>query len=118
MKKLATIFLIVFSVTMAFASEPEAKNPMSAKTSQIEGKVVDGITGEALVGVCLKVIGKDMKTYSDLDGNFLIEGVEQGTYDIKIDYVSYQDITLKSVSANSTDVKLKVELASVSPERP
>jgi hypothetical protein len=41
-----------------------------------------------------------------------MEGVVPGTYDIDIDYVSYKDVTLKNVTANSSDVELKVELKS------
>ncbi len=114
MKKLVSIILIVFSVTMVFAAEPETKAPLTAKTSQIEGKVVDLLTGEALAGVAFTVKGSDIKAYSDLDGNFIIKSVEPGTYDIEIDYISYKDVTLKEVSATSSEIKLKVSLESAS----
>lgn len=116
MKKLVSIVLIVFSVSMVFASDPESRGPVTAKTSQIEGKVFDSTTGEALAGVSLKLKNSNIKTYSDLNGNFSIEDVAPGTYDIEIDYVSYKDITLKKVSATAQEVKLKVALESVSPE--
>ncbi|MDF1576609.1 MAG: carboxypeptidase-like regulatory domain-containing protein [Bacteroidales bacterium] len=111
MKKLLFVMALVFSITQMGATEPE-NSSAPAKTNQIEGFVTDHVTGEALVGVCLKLKGSDKKTYTDLQGNFKIEDVAPGTYDIDIDYVSYKDLTLKSVSTASADLRLKVELES------
>lgn len=112
MKKALVLLAIVFSVSQVGASEPEGKSVPKAKTNQIEGVVIDHLTGEALVGVSLKLKGSEETTYTDLQGNFKIEDVTPGTYDIEVDYVSYKDITLKSVSTASSDVKVKVELES------
>jgi hypothetical protein len=111
MKKVLLALVLVSSIAMVKANEPE-NAPAKAKTNQIEGMVTDHLTGEALVGVCLKLKGSDKSTYTDLKGNFKIEGVTPGTYDIEIDYVSYKDVTLKSVSTAQSDVKIKVELES------
>jgi hypothetical protein len=111
MKKVLFVLVLVCSIAIVKANEPE-NAPAKAKTNQIEGVVTDHLTGEALVGVCLKIKGSDKTTYSDLQGNFKMENVTPGTYDIEIDYVSYKDVTLKSVSTNDSDVKLKVELES------
>lgn len=109
MKKVLFVLVLVSSIAFVKANEPE-NAPAKAKTSQIEGVVTDHLTSEALVGVCLKVKGSDKATYTDLHGNFKLEDITPGTYDIEIDYVSYKDVTLKSVSTASSDVKLKVEL--------
>ena len=111
MKKVLFVLFLVSSITIVKANEPE-NAPAKAKTNQIEGVVTDHLTGEALVGVCLKVKGSEKTTYTDLQGNFKIEDITPGTYDIEVDYVSYKDVTLKSVSATDSDVKMKVELES------
>ena len=111
MKKVLFVLVLVFSISVVKANKPE-KAPAKAKTNQIEGVVTDHLTGESLVGVCLKVKGSEKTTYTDLKGNFKIEDVTPGTYDIEINYVSYKDVTLKSVSISSSDVKLKAELES------
>ncbi len=98
---------------MPRASEPEVEPAAAAATILIGGKVCDVVTGEALVGVSLKIKGSDKKTYTDLDGNFRIEGVAPGTYDIDVDYVSYKNITLKQVASSSSSLNLKVELEAV-----
>lgn len=112
MKKVLFVFVLVFSIAKLGATEPENEPTTVKATNQIEGTITDHLTGEALAGVCLKIKGSDKTTYSDLKGNFKLENVTPGTYDIEVDYVSYKDITLKSVSTVSSDVKLRVELES------
>ena len=111
MKKVLFVLFLVSSITIVNANEPE-NDPTNAKTNHIEGVVTDHLTGEALVGVCLKVKGSEKTTYTDLQGNLKIEDITPGTYDIEVDYVSSKDVTLKSVSATDSDVMMKVELES------
>ena len=113
MKKLFAFLVLALSISGVWASEPEVPAPSTAKQSQIVGKVTDFATGETLAGVTLQLKGSDNKTYTDLDGNFKLEGVAPGTYDIDVSYVSYRNITLTKVSTSSTTLNLKVELESV-----
>ncbi len=112
MKKVLFVLVLALSIAQVRADEPVKDLSLAKATNQIEGKVIDHLTGEALAGVTLKLSGSDQKTYSDLEGNFKFDGISTGTYDIEIDYVSYKDVTLKSVSTASSDVKIKVELES------
>lgn len=114
MKKLLLVLVVALSLSNVHASEPETDSPPAAKSIQIGGKVTDAVTGEALVGVSLKINGSDIKAYSDLDGNFHLEGVTPGIYNIDVDYVSYKNITLMEVTTSSSSLNLKVELESVS----
>jgi len=112
MKKALFVLILALSISQVRADEPVKTEPAAKATNQIEGKVVDHLTGEALAGVTLKLSGSLEKTYSDLDGNFRFKGITTGTYDIEVDYVSYKDVTLKNVSTASSDVVIKVELES------
>jgi len=114
MKKLLVVLVLALSICNIWASEPDGKASAATKSNQIIGKVIDVVTGEALVGVSLKIDGTDNKTYTDLNGNFKIEGVTPGTYNIDVDYVSYKNITLTDVATSSSNLNLKVELESVS----
>ena len=107
-----TVSILLLGITFSSATEPVSTKKISR--TQIAGTVVDSSTGEALAGVCLTMKDKGIKTYSDLDGKFEIQGVEPGVYEIEIDYVSYKTVTLKEVTANTPDVKVKVELEAVS----
>lgn len=113
MKKLLVVLVLALSICNVWATEPEGKPAAAVKSTQIVGKVTDVATGEALVGVSLKLNGFDSTTYTDLEGNFKIEGVTPGTYNIDVDYVSYKNVTLTEVSTSSSNVNLKVELESV-----
>ena len=110
MRKVLFLLVLTLGVLQVRADEPENSKPAAKETTTIEGKVIDNLTGEALVGVSLKLSGSEKKTYSDLDGNFKFDAIPTGTYDIEIDYVSYKDVTLKHVSTSESDVKLKVQL--------
>lgn len=114
MKKLLVVLVMALSISAIKANGLDADKPAAVNSVQISGKVTDVITGEALAGVSLKLKGSEIKTYSDLNGNFKIEGVTSGTYDIEVDYVSYKNITLNQVSTSSLNLNLKVELESVS----
>ncbi len=115
MKKLvlAAICILSFSVVHANDCDGAGKKELMA-TGQIEGKVIDKATGEALAGVALKLEGKDKKYYTDFEGNFIIEGVTQGEHDIEIYYISYQSVTVKDIHTCNTELTLKVELEPMS----
>ena len=74
MKKVIFVLVMVSSLSFASAIEPASK-PVKVTANQIEGTVTDLLTGEALVGVSLKLKGSEYKTFTDLKGNFKIEGV-------------------------------------------
>jgi hypothetical protein len=117
MKKFVFVMLMAFSVSLVSADDPKKDINMNAQTYQIEGTVIDNQTGEALVGVTLKLKGGDQKFYTDLNGNFEINDLSSGTYDIEVDYVSYKDITLKDVSTLTPEINIKVELESLAQAR-
>ena len=112
MKKVALLLIFSLGSIFMYANEPGESIPLN--NNQIAGKVVDSKTGEALVGVALKINGSENKTYTDLKGYFMLEDIAPGTYDIDINYVSYKAITLKEIHASTSEVKLKVGLDSVS----
>ena len=112
MKKVALLLVFSLGSVFLFAHEPGKSIPLHK--NQIQGKVVDSGTGEALVGVALKINGRNSKTYTDLKGYFMIEDIAPGTYNIDINYVSYKGITLKEIHTSTSEVKIRVELDSVS----
>ncbi len=44
------------------------------------GNIIDEVSGEAWVGVEVKVDGTDVKTYTDFDGHFVIDNLKAGQY--------------------------------------
>lgn len=116
MKKVIFASILTLSIATCFAIEGMDPAEATANyTEAIEGKIIDKTTGESLAGVALVVDGSAKKYYTDLDGNFSIGGIAPGIHNIDILYVSYQGITLKDISTQTNELKLKVELESVSP---
>lgn len=114
MKNLTTVALLFLALTFCFANNGEEKNNSTFTPQKIEGKIIDKTTNEALAGVAIQLSGSEQKVYTDFEGNFIIDGIRPGVYDIDVLYVSYQGLTLENISTNANGLTLKVELESVS----
>lgn len=112
-KSLFVIALVTVS-SIAFASndsKPEAKAPVA--TSIMNGTVLDAATGEALVGAVVEVEGTDLKTYTDLNGEFTLKDVKVGECNLKVNYISYREVKVNNIQltekSNLVEVKLNPE---------
>jgi hypothetical protein len=107
--------LILATIT-GFAGNDKKESTIKVKKETaktlIKGKVVDNSTGEALPGVEVYVEDVNKQVYTDFNGNFVIENLEPGEYDLNASYISYkemeQDVKIHS-SANPTELQLKLE---------
>jgi len=74
----------------------------------IKGTVIDA-GNDGLAGAKIEVKGTDIVVYSDFEGNFIIDRLKSGTYDISISLVSYQEveISLPTVDVQSSKIKLQ-----------
>ncbi len=78
----------------------------SAQTGSIRGKVIDGKTGEELIGTTVVITGTTTGTISDFDGNFSLDDLEPGTYSITVSYVSYDSQVFPDVVVRPGEVSL------------
>ncbi len=74
-------------------NSPSVTRIETGNALQIKGLVVDQKNKETLAGAKVVVDGK--KYYSDLDGNFTIAGVKPGKYDLTVEMISYEPVTLE-----------------------
>jgi len=63
----------------------------------ITGTVLDSQTGEAIVGANVLIENTNIGAATDLDGNFRIENVQPGKYNLIISYISYARTVVKDV---------------------
>lgn len=108
------IVLIILFSTFSFVSFAgnDKETSGAQATTTIQGKITDMKTMEELTGVTVQIEGTEVKAYSDIEGNFKIEGVEPGTYNLSISYISYKQTKLENIQATVTgtsDVKVKLE---------
>ena len=111
MRNILTLCLCLVFAINNFAAE-SSKSEKSIKNS-ISGTIVDKVTGEALAGVEVKLMGTDIKIYTDLEGKFEIKNVESGAHALKAKYISYQDVVENLFVENTTTTNITLKLKSV-----
>ena len=86
-----------------------------AQTGVIKGNIKDAITNETLIGATVAIQGTSIGTSTDFDGNFRIEKVKPGSYNLVISYISYdsQIIRAEVSEANETELSIGMKSASV-----
>lgn len=112
MKKIAIIFLLALTVIAVNAkgTDEKSSDTESNSTALITGTVADLKSGEALVGVEVKIEGTDLKTYTDFDGNFAFKNVKPGDYKLVANYISYQKKTEElHLSAKENELTIKLQ---------
>ena len=77
-------------------------------TGKIAGKITDKITGEALIGANVIIIGTTMGAASDIDGNYFILNIPPGEYHVKASMLGYSSFTFQKVRV-SIDQTTKID---------
>lgn len=111
MKKVIFAIVIAFASTSVFAEKTDSKSEVKAESAIIalSGNVIDEVSGEALVGVEVKVEGSDIKAYTDFDGHFVLNNLKSGDCRLIASYTSYNKEE-KNLKINSKNNNVKIEL--------
>lgn len=111
MKKVILSVFIVCSTLMVFAEKTDSKaeTKSDAAICSLSGNIIDETSGEALVGVEVKVEGLDVKTYTDFDGHFVINNLKSGDCKLIASYTSYNKAE-KNFKVDPNSNKVKIEL--------
>lgn len=97
---------IIFSILFLMAS-----SGLFAQSGVIEGSTVNKFNNEPLPFVTLLVIGTDNGVVSDIDGNYKIEGLSPGLYDIRASFVGFDELTVFEIQVtNSKPTVVNFEL--------
>ncbi|MCB0805735.1 MAG: TonB-dependent receptor [Bacteroidales bacterium] len=103
------------TVILLFAMILLGQGVAVAQKGILRGKVIDNSTGEELIGAAILIEGTLKGASTDLDGNYSIEGVDQGTYRIRCTYISYDDKYIEEVEITAGEVtQLNIQLSPVS----
>ena len=122
MKKtlLALLFISVAGFTFAVNNGNPVSKSKSTETVassaiapvSISGKVIDLISGEALAGVEVTIEGSTKKVHTDLDGNFKIENLQPGAYNLIASYISYNKSFIEKLEIGKSNQSLNIKLQS------
>jgi len=80
---------------------------------KIRGSVMDGSTGDPLIGanVLVLLVESGRGAMSDINGQFVIPNIPAGTYDIQVSYIGYANHTVRDVNiVPGLTVKLNFKL--------
>lgn len=64
-----------------------------AQSGQISGRVYDEINNEPIIGANIILQNTGYGAVTDLDGNYVLAGLEPGLYNIQVSYLGYQTQT-------------------------
>ena len=90
--KLLTIILLITTTILA------------SQKSIIVGRVIDGQSGDALMGANVILEGSSLGGATDLNGIFRIYKIYPGKYNLKVSYIGYQTKKILNVSAIANKV--------------
>ena len=98
------IFLVAISLVVLLLQPTHAKK--NAKCS-FYGQVKDKHTGEPLVGVKIHIKEINESVYTDFNGQFILNNLQNGLYSVTLSYISYQDSHIKfNLNSSSNGKKL------------
>ena len=112
MKKIVFICLaaLLFSGTLKSTNNNAEKAGESVATFSISGQVLDHDSGESLAGVRVKVDGAEASSYTDFEGNFLIQGLMPASYIVSLTLISYEEAKL-TVDLGADDPKDEIRVS-------
>jgi TonB-dependent receptor len=86
------------------------QNRASEETGTMKGKVFDGSTNEALIGVNIVIQGTSLGTATDIEGQFRIVGIPIRIFSIKISCLGYEPTIMEIDFTKTKDVSLNIPL--------
>lgn len=100
MKKYSLSFLLFLSCLALYAQE-----------GTIQGKIINPINNDPIPFANIVVQGLEIGAVSDLDGNYIITGLEPGLYNLKASFVGFKPKTVFEVQVTKASaVQLDFEL--------
>lgn len=111
---ISLLLQILLSSFLAAQQPEEASDPPEGLTQTLRGTVVDADSKASLEGATIYVVKADKPitgAYSNEKGQFKIEKVPLGRYNIAIRYIGYEEMQIPNLLVNSgKEVILNIEL--------
>ncbi|MGA9295568.1 MAG: TonB-dependent receptor [Ignavibacteriaceae bacterium] len=98
---LKTFFILIFFPTFVFCS------------GNLMGNINDSLNNSALVGANVYLEGTSLGSAADIDGNYRINDIPAGNYQLKVSYIGYQTKTLSINIINNRSLVIDVKLSPV-----
>ena len=122
MKKVLLTLSLISVVALSFAANNDkvankdkssvATSSSTASSVSISGRVIDLNSGEALAGVEVAIEGQSKNAHTDLDGNFKIDNLKPGEYNVIASYISYNKSFIEKLEVVKSNQSLDIKLQS------
>ena len=82
---------------------------LTVQAAVLRGTITDKATKEPLIGAAVQLSGTNIGTITDVDGNFELAGLRNGTYKLIISYVSYCTQIVEVTINGMFEIKVELE---------
>lgn len=89
--------LRVFAAPVVFLLLITTAQVQAGVSGKISGVVEDALTGEPIVGATVRVVGLNLVTTTDDDGEYFLIDVPVGKYDISVTHIGFEVLVKKGV---------------------
>jgi hypothetical protein len=98
--------VFLYSLVLLFSVFSLVHAHLNPGKGSIAGKIVDAKNADVLIGVSVFIENTTVGCASDIDGNFVITGLNEGKYNVVFKYIGYQqkierDVVVESGKATS-----------------
>ncbi len=101
----------IFVIIAAFFLLMPWAMAQNTPTQTIRGTIKDANSQETLPGANILLVDKNIGTITDINGNFVLEDVPVGRYDIQFSFVGYKPLTIPELVVGSgKEVVLNIQL--------
>lgn len=82
-----------------------------SQNGEIKGQIMALFNSDVLPGATLKILGTEYSTQADYEGNYALENIKAGKYDIVVELINFAKDTLQRVEIKSgISTELDIEL--------
>ncbi|MEN8193774.1 MAG: TonB-dependent receptor [Bacteroidota bacterium] len=107
MKNIKILILILFVLTCQL---------LAAGSGKISGIIIDAATDEPLLGANIVILNTNYGAATDVNGKFIIVGIEPNIYSVKVSSIGYQSKVINNVKVMSeltTEVNVTLTVQSI-----
>jgi TonB-dependent receptor len=92
---------VISAIVVLFVLVLSTGNLYAQTTGRISGKVIDQKTSETLIGATVNIQGTTKAAATDVEGHYVLSGLEPGKYIVLIRYIGYQTKTVSDVEVKA-----------------
>jgi iron complex outermembrane receptor protein len=82
---------------------------LHAQNSQLSGKITDALSKEAMIGATVILTDLNLKTQTDVNGNFSFNQLKNGNYHLQISYIGFKPLEKNISVKGETKVDFNLE---------